>query len=197
MKILLFANTAWYLYNFRRSLAQSLVTAGHDVLLISPPDEYGPKLNSMGLRWLPAPMNRRSTNPIRELLLLRWLKRLMQHESIELAHSFTVKCAIYGSISARMAGISSRVNSIAGMGYIYTRNGIRARALRLVANAMMRISFGGNGVRLILQNSDDLAIFESAGFLEKSRLRVVPSSGVNCDRFVPSERAPRQGGPCA
>ena len=37
MKIILFANTDWYLWNFRRSLAVALRDAGHDVLLISPP----------------------------------------------------------------------------------------------------------------------------------------------------------------
>ena len=194
MKILLFANTAWYLYNFRRSLAQGLVTVGHEVLLISPPDEYGPKLQGIGLRWLPVPMQRRSTNPLRELLLLRWLMHLMQHEGIELAHSFTIKCAIYGSIAARMAGVPARVSAIAGMGHVYTRNGIRALALRIVANTMMRLALGGGGVRLILQNSDDLKIFENIGFRDKTFMRLIPSSGVNCTRFSPSDRAPRQAG---
>ena len=142
MKILLFANTAWYLYNFRRSLAKGLLDAGHEVVLVSPPDEYGSRLLSIGLRWLPAPMQRRSVNPLREFLLLRWLTRLMQAESVELVHSFTVKCAIYGSISARLAGVPARVNAIAGMGYVFTRNDARARALRVAANTMMRVALG-------------------------------------------------------
>ena len=44
MKILLFANTDWYLYNFRRSLAIALRDAGHEVLLVSPDGEYGARL---------------------------------------------------------------------------------------------------------------------------------------------------------
>ena len=35
MKVVLFANTEWYLYNFRRSLAFALRDAGHEVLLVS------------------------------------------------------------------------------------------------------------------------------------------------------------------
>ena len=196
MKILLFANTAWYLYNFRRSLAKGLLDAGHEVVLVSPPDEYGQKLLSIGLRWLPAPMQRRSVNPLRELLLLRWLTRLMQAERVELVHSFTVKCAIYGSISARLAGVPARVNAIAGMGYVFTRNDARARALRVVANTMMRVALGGPGVRLVLQNEDDLAAFEAVGFLDKSFMRLIPSSGVDCQRFSPSQRVPRHDGFC-
>ena len=37
MKLVLFANTDWYLYNFRRSLALALRDAGYEPLLISPP----------------------------------------------------------------------------------------------------------------------------------------------------------------
>lgn len=43
-KVILFANTDWYLFNFRRSLALALQQLGHDVLLISPPGPYGGQL---------------------------------------------------------------------------------------------------------------------------------------------------------
>ena len=62
MKIILFANTEWYLWNFRRSLALALRDAGYDVLLISPDGPYGEKLRSLGLRWQPVSMDRRSLN---------------------------------------------------------------------------------------------------------------------------------------
>ena len=58
MKVVLFANTEWYLYNFRRSLAAALRDEGHEVLLLSPPGPYGEKLRALGFRWLPAPMHR-------------------------------------------------------------------------------------------------------------------------------------------
>lgn len=60
MKIVLFANTDWHLYNFRRSLALALRDAGHDVLLISPPGAYGGRLRALGLRWKSLPVDRRS-----------------------------------------------------------------------------------------------------------------------------------------
>ena len=78
MKLVLFANTDWYLYNFRRSLALALQAAGHELLLISPPGPYGEKLRSLGLRWESVPMDRRSLNPFRELVLLCYLWRLFR-----------------------------------------------------------------------------------------------------------------------
>ncbi len=50
MKILLFANTDWYLFNFRRSLATSLREEGHELLLVSPAGTYGKKLCELGFR---------------------------------------------------------------------------------------------------------------------------------------------------
>ena len=80
MKVVLFANTDWYLYNFRLSLALALRDAGYELLLISPPGPYVEKLQALGLRWESLPMDRRSVNPIRELALLWHLWRLLRRE---------------------------------------------------------------------------------------------------------------------
>ena len=69
-KVILFANTDWYLFNFRRSLALALQDEGYDVLLLSPSGEYGPRLRELGLRWQPLQMDRRSVNPLRRC---RWI----------------------------------------------------------------------------------------------------------------------------
>ncbi len=184
MKVLLFANTEWYLYNFRRSLAMALREAGHEVLLVSPPGPYGDKLRELGFRWIAAPMERRSLNPLRELSLLYWLLRLMKQERVDLVHGFTIKCAVYGSLAARCAGIAGRVNAVTGMGYVFTSGEIRAQLLRPVVRGLLRMALDGRGARLILQNPDDVTLFREAGLVDMSRVRLIRGSGVDCSRFV-------------
>lgn len=186
MKVVLFANTGWYLYNFRLTFAAALREAGHELLLLSPPDEYGERLREMGFRWVPVPMQRRSLNPIRELRLVHWLARLMKEDGADLVHGFTIKCAVYASLAARMAGIGARVNAVAGMGYVFTSTDLKARLLRPVVKALMRLALDGGSCRLILQNRDDVALFEAAGLVDPGRVRLIRSSGVNCERFRPS-----------
>lgn len=188
-KIILFANTDWYLYNFRRSLALALKQQGHDVLLISPPGAYGDKLRALGLRWEPVPMDRRSLNPLREARLLAWLVALFRRERPALVHGFTIKCAVYGSLAARLAGVPARVNAVAGMGYVFTSNDLKARLLRPVVRTLMHAALDGHQARLVLQNPDDVALFERAGFVDRSRIRLIPGSGVDCSRFTARSEA--------
>jgi glycosyltransferase involved in cell wall biosynthesis len=185
VKVLLFANTEWYLYNFRLSLARALRDAGHEVLLVSPPGPYGQKLRDIGFRWEAAPMVRRSLNPLREFALVQWLKRLIAREQVDLVHGFTIKCAVYGSIAARLAGIPARVNAVAGMGYVFTSNAPRALVLRPVIRKLLRFALDGDGARLILQNPDDVDLFARARLVKPDRVRLIPGSGVDCSRFTP------------
>ncbi len=97
----------------------------------------------MGLRWLPVPMDRRSLNPLRELALVLWLQRLFRAEQVDLVHGFTIKCAVYGSLAARLAGVPARVNAVAGMGYVFASQDRKARLLRPVVRTLLRLALGG------------------------------------------------------
>ena len=196
-KIVLFANTDWYLYNFRRSLALALREAGHELLLLSPPGEYGARLRALGLRWEPVPMDRRSLNPLREAAVLAHLWRLFRRERPDLVHGFTIKCAVYGSLAARAAGVPARVNAVTGMGYVFTSTDAKARALRPLVRLLIRAALDGRDARLILQNPDDVAVFEQARLVAPGHIRLIPGSGVDCVRFAPSESVGRGHAPDA
>lgn len=195
MKCILFANTDWYLYNFRRSLAVALREKGHEILLVSPPGPYGEKLQSLGFRWIAAPMERTSLNPLRELALLSWLWRLMRKERPDVVHSFTIKCAVYGGLVGRLVK-AGRVNAVTGMGYVFISPSLKAQLLRPLLRLLMRAALGGDRASLILQNADDVQLFERARLIPLEQIRLVRSSGVDCSRFLPpnDERAP-DGGP--
>lgn len=195
MKIILFANTEWYLFNFRLSLARALQAQGHEVLLISPPGEYGARLQALGFRWQGLPMDRKSLNPLQELRLLVHLWRLYRREQPALAHHFTIKCVVYGSMAALLARVPARVNAVAGMGYVFTNQALKARLLRPVVRGLLRLVLNGRGARLILQNSDDVAAFAQAGLVHPAVVRLVQGSGVNLSRFQPGAQTAQAGEP--
>lgn len=183
MKFILFANTDWYLYNFRLSTALQLQSMGVEVVMVSPPGDFGARFERHGVRWSPLPMQRASLNPLREAGTLLRLVQLLREERPQLLHSFTLKCAVYGALAARAAGVPATVNAVTGLGYVFASEQPKARLLRPLVSALMRGALGGERSRVILQNPDDAAAFESARLAPAQQIRLIRSSGVDVARF--------------
>lgn len=191
MKFILFANTDWYLYNFRLTTALRLKQSGHEVVMLSPPGEFGARFADHGLRWLKLDnMDRASLNPLRELATLRSLTAKIKAERPDLIHNFTVKCAVYGALAARLCGVPAVVNAVAGMGYVFTSDDTKARVLRPLVKVLMRGTLGHGNSRLILQNPDDADAFVRSNLVSPERIRLIRSSGVDTQRFQPVAQQP-------
>jgi len=185
MKIVLFAPSDAYLFNFRGALAAALHSAGHEVLMVAPDGPFGERFEALGYRWCPAPMERAGMNPFKELWLIVWLSRLLRRERVDLVHGFIIKGAVYGSLAGRAAGVSGRVASITGMGYLFLHHGLWSRVLRGLVRILFRIAFSGSAVRVVVQNRDDLALFRDERLARSEILEMIPGSGVDCERFAP------------
>ena len=184
MKVMLFANTDWYLFNFRSSLANALRESGHDVVFLCPYGPYVDRLQSLGFRTLVVPLKRRSLNPFREAALVLWLWRLIRREEPDVIHGFTMKSAIYAALAARTTNRTSRVASIAGLGYVFVNDDARARLLRPLIRWLISVAFGGERFRLILQNPDDVSEISKFRIVEEGTIRLIYGSGVDCGKFT-------------
>ncbi len=184
-KVILFANTAWYLYNFRLSLAKKLKENGYEVVLISPPDEYAKHFEELGFRWISLPMDRRSLNLIREFFLIWHVKNIYQIEKPALVHHFTLKSILIGSIAAKLARIPKHINAIAGLGYIFSSQDLKARILKPVLKYFLRFLLKDKNSTFILQNSNDLIAFDNKASFISHRIKIIKGSGVNIDLFKP------------
>jgi glycosyltransferase involved in cell wall biosynthesis len=189
MKILLVANTDWYLYNFRRTLAGYLETLGHSVTLVSPTGPFVPDIRRLGLRWLEWPVGRQSTGPGELLAILR-LARLYQREQPALVHHFTVKPVIYGSLAAQLSRVPAVVNAITGLGYVFVRNSTRARVLRPAVLGLYRMAFRHPRRATIFENNFDRDFFVEHGLARQDEGRVIAGAGVDLEHFIPAPEPP-------
>jgi glycosyltransferase involved in cell wall biosynthesis len=188
VKILLFANTDWYLYNFRLGLAQALRERGDDVVLVSPPGPYGPRLQEMGFRWLQFRLARRGLNPFAEIQTIIDLFKLYKREKPDLVHQFTIKCVLYGSLAGHLSGIRSIVNSVTGLGYVFMEGGGLRSWLRILIKLFYRLVLRATWV--IFQNPDDRAIFLENRLVDPKRTALIRGSGVDIQHFSPQPAAP-------
>lgn len=157
--------------------------------MVSPSGDFGARFASHGLRWITLPMDRASLNPLWETHTLYHLAKVLRRERPDLLHNFTLKCAVYGSLAARLARVPHVVNAVAGMGYVFTSDSFKARVLRPIVRGLLRATLSSGRSLLILQNPDDAEAFLTAGLVSSERVRVIRSSGVNTTRFHPARRS--------
>jgi glycosyltransferase involved in cell wall biosynthesis len=183
VKILLFANTDWYLYNFRLELAQTLRTNGHEVILVSPEGTFAIRLRELGFRWICFPMARRGLNPVVELSTIVRLFRLYLREKPDLVHHFTLKCVLYGSLACFLLKIHSVVNSVEGLGYVFTEGERQRPWLRGLIKLLYRLVLRPTWV--IVLNSDDRHFFLKNHLVNPKRIVLIRSTGVDIRQFSP------------
>jgi len=185
-KILLFANTDWYIYNFRLSLAEELRNQGHEVVLLSAPGDYYQLLQTSGFQWIPFPLSRQGINPFNELLTLWKLIRTYHRVHPDIVHHFTIKPVLYGSLAAHILRIPGIINSITGLGHLFIDTGLLTRVLRAVAKVLYRIILPQT--RVIFENPEDERTFIKQGLLRSEQSHLILGTGVDTERFRPSEK---------
>ena len=184
-KVLLVANTGWYLYNFRLPLAKALKARGATVVLVSPWDSYVEKLQDEGFWWIDLELDRRSTNPFLELYSIFRLLLIYLVEKPDIVHHFTIKCVLYGTFAAKMSGIKSVVNAITGLGYVFINKGIKAKLLRQIIQPLYFFVLNARRSQVIVQNEDDAKLLVARKLVTPEKLTLIRSSGVDLRRFNP------------
>ena len=186
-KIILFANTDWYLYNFRLSLAHKLADQNWEVVLASPPGPYVNRFAQEGFRWESMPLSRRGLRFHQEFFTLLRMIRFYFQEKPDIAHHFTIKPVFYGSLAARISGIPAVVNSITGLGFFFLSPERHVVRLRRFVIPLYRCALASRRSRIIFENSADLDVFLDRGLARSDQVRLIEGVGVDLDRFVPTE----------
>lgn len=184
-KVLLVANTGWYLYNFRLPLARYLSGLGMKVVLASPRDRYVSRMEAEGFRWVELNIDRRSMNPLKELFALWEFVKLYRTERPTGCHHFTIKCVLYGTIAAKLAGIRSVVNAVTGLGHMFLGEGAVTRLVRPLVGWLYRRILTARRVQVVFQNIDDVEEFRRRNLILPEKTTLIRGSGINLQQFRP------------
>ena len=196
MKVLLFANWDFYLYNFRLPLLRAVRTWADEVVLVVPRGEYNDKLSEQGFRVRGIPLQRHSLNPVKELRTLLKLINIYKEEAPDLVHHFTVKGVLYGSIASHVTGVEHTVNAITGgmsslsADNVYQEQGLQAKGVRAVVKALYRLTLSNTHV--IFQNRQHQRVFIQEGLVPRANAHLIRSSGVDIEQFAPPDDEPER-----
>jgi glycosyltransferase involved in cell wall biosynthesis len=183
MKILFFANTSWNLYNFRLPLMKALRNMGHTLVAVAPKDRFTDRIQAQGFRWRHLPLQQHGLNPLVDLWTLWQIWRIYRAEKPDIVSHFTIKCVLYGSIAAHVCGVKHIVNTITGLGLLFTHPHLHYRMLRgVVMLAYRRVL---RNTTVIFQNVEDRELFVSKGIVKASQTHLVRGSGVEMPETAP------------
>ena len=185
-KIALVANTDWYLYNFRLSLARFLKEQGFELVLISPPGDFARRIVEAGFRWISWPVGRKSTAPWDEWNAMQRLGEIYRQEKPDLLHHHTIKPVLYGSLAARRLKIPCLVNSITGRGYVFLGQDRKARLILPVVRLFYRLALNHPNSCTIFENDTDRQYFIDQKLALPEHTRLVQGVGVDPQHFAPA-----------
>lgn len=190
MKIILFANTDWFLYNYNLSLAKFLQEKGHEVVLLSPSGFYVKFLEQDGFQWQEFNLSRKGMNPFSEIKTIRRLRTVMKDIHPDMVHNFTLKCVLYGSLAGKNKQVKI-INTITGLGYLFINHGIVANVVRSFLIPVLRYALRGTTV--IFLNETDKNYYLQHHIVQPGQAFIINGSGVDVEKFQPIKRGEHGG----
>ncbi|MEE9440066.1 MAG: glycosyltransferase family 4 protein [Saprospiraceae bacterium] len=180
-KIALVANSTWNIYNFRLNVIDILLAEGYQVVVIAPIDEYVeykekyPEVEHYSLRTL----DRDSTNPIKDILLIAELTRKYKSIKPDLILHYTNKPNIFGGLAAKLSGIPS-IAMVTGLGYAFIHNGW----IKNITTNLYKFTAKYHK-KFIFENIEDRELFNNLGILKKDQGVSIKGCGVNTSYYYP------------
>ena len=176
--VLLSANSFWNIVNFRAPLIDALVAKGHRVIIAAPGADAG-WAHTHGVEAAEILIDRSGLNPLRDAQLFLDYLRLFGRYAPDIYLCYTVKPNIYGSLAARLAGVSSLPN-VSGLGTAF----ISDSPLSRFVGFLYRLAFRGCPI-IFFQNPDDRDLFLARRIAKPEQVHLLPGSGIDLDRFKP------------
>ena len=178
MRVILTANTSWYLYNFRQDLIRRLVAEGYTVLAVAPKDSHSGHLEELGAVFHHVSIDNRGLNPLRDFLTFCQYLALGRRFRPALWLTFTIKPVIYGTVAAFLSGAKG-ISTITGLGTSF----LHRSQIQFVVESLYRHS-QRFAAKVVFQNEEDRAYFLRKNIVPEEKALVAHGSGINIERFA-------------
>lgn len=189
-KIFLVSRCSWTLYNFRAGLMRTLKEEGNIVVGGGASDDgFMSKIELLGIPFKTLPVDKKGINPQADIKLFITLYNWYRKERPDIVHHFTIKPVIYGSLAARLAGIPRIINTVTGLGYIFTSED--KKGLKSIVERLYQAAFNAAHLTFFL-NQDDFDFFYKKQLIKNTKYWLLPGEGIDCIHFSPNSNIANQ-----
>lgn len=176
MRVLILANIDMGLYKFRRELLEELVKE-NEVYFCVPDGEFVESIKEIGCKFvLCTLMDRHGTNPIKDLKLISFYKRILREIKPDIVFTYTIKPNAYGGMACASVGVPFVAN-ITGLGTSIENGGLMQRISLTLYKMGLR-----KAQKVFFQNTENRDFMVNHGVVRKA-YDMLPGSGVNLDQY--------------
>lgn len=176
MRILFLANDVGGLWVFRRELIERL-TKENQVYYCTPMGEATNNFDKLGCKHVPCELlDRHGTNPIKELKLISFYKRVLRYIKPDIVFTYTIKPNAYGGMACARLGVPYVVN-VTGLGTSIENGGL----MQKVSLTLYKIGLR-KAQKVFFQNTENRDFMVDHGVV-KGAYDMLPGSGVNLEHY--------------
>jgi glycosyltransferase involved in cell wall biosynthesis len=188
MKILVLSSHTESLFWFRMDMMKDFIKLGHKVIAIGsePENEWKSKFQKFGIEYKQIFVERNGMNPLKDFKTLISIYQLIKLEKPNKIFAYQAKTIVYGSIAAKLNGITDFFPLIAGLGSIFRGQGFKNKVIKTVMKIEYWLALK-NSKKVFFQNLDDKNEFIKYGLLKEVKAVIINGSGVNIEKFKPTE----------
>ena len=188
MKNILFViSEDWYFVSHRLHIAVKAIEMGFTVTLLTRVSQHKLLIESLGIIVIDWPFTRGGANIFGSVRSIVAIMRAIKRSNSEIIYAVAIKPILFSSLAGTLCGISNKVFTLGGVGFIFSTNRVSAKFIRPVLINILRLALRGKKTRLILQNKDDCEIFSAYKIIKSKQLILIRGSGVDIDTFLPKK----------
>jgi glycosyltransferase involved in cell wall biosynthesis len=173
----------WAFLSHRLPMARAARDAGFEVHVATRVSKGAAAIEAERFILHPIPFARGSLSPAATLSTIGALRRVRRDIKPALTHHVALQACVLGML-ATMAAPATCINAFIGLGYSFTSESGKARALRALTGPLLRFLINRQDCVALVQNSDDMAALVALG-ITKKRIALIPGSGVDVKHFTP------------
>lgn len=187
MKIAVLSSHTSSLFWFRMDMMKDFIKNGHTIIALGPEPEadWKVKFEEYNINYRQLNVDRNGMNPLKDIKTFRALHEFMKKERPDKVFAYQAKTVVYGSIAAKLNGITEVYPLIAGLGSIFRGMGFKNKIVKTI----MKIEYWAAckcSKKVFFQNHDDKNEFIQNGLIKDDKTVIINGSGVNLEKFKPT-----------
>lgn len=191
--LLYIINVDWYFSLHWKDRAIAAQKEGYEVHIAMrcTNRKYQIELEKKGLHIHDIPLERKNTNPIKEIATISSILKTIRRIDPEIIHSATIKPNIYAGLICRLTG-KPLIASVTGLGAIFssgTTNSVK-RIIQILTKKTYQLAFMHPKSKILFENRDDLTKMVTENLVSKSQAILIPGAGINTSLFTPKPFPP-------